>query len=87
MLYEVITILTVTGAQWNPQTSTLLVEGGGEPGQIVTLSDADTVAQIGAVSVSSRGVWKFRQRNTSPVPTRLSIASFGDTVLSSVTVI
>jgi len=80
-------ILTVTGAQWNQQTSTLTVNGDGEPGQIVVLSNADTGDQIGAVSVNSSGGWNFRQKNTSPIPTQLSVTSFGDTVLYSVTVI
>ena len=71
------TNLRVTRAVWRPDNSVLVVKGEGSVGAIVKISDADSDAMLGAVSVGSDGNWKFRQRNPVAVPRRIRAGSNG----------
>lgn len=76
--------LSFTRAEWEAENVRLRAEGKGLSGQIVTISDADSGIQLGAVSVDSTGDWRFIQSNPSSVPLRLSASSAGQTIFSDV---
>lgn len=63
--------LQITTAQWDARRKVLRAEGKGDSGRIVTIFNDVTGIQLGAVSVSSSGLWKFQQQKPSPIPTRL----------------
>lgn len=67
--------LSVTKVEWIARRDTIVAEGTGDVGQIVTIYNADTGRQLGAVSVSGSGIWRFRQKNVSPAPQRLRVTS------------
>ncbi len=76
--------LKFTRSEWIAAETALVAEGEGPAGQIVTLYNVDTGNQIGAVSVSQAGIWKFKQENPSPIPTRVQAVSGNLTVISEV---
>lgn len=76
--------LVLTKAVWEAERNRINVEGDGTAGQIVTIFNADTGTQLGAVSVDSTGKWQFLQVDPSPIPNRLRIVSGGQTVFSDV---
>jgi len=78
--------LNVTKAEWRRSRSTLIVEGEGDKGAIVVISNAETGVQLGAVSVNSRGIWRFSQENPKPIPTKVQVTSGDKVVLSEVKV-
>lgn len=63
--------LQITKAQWDSRKRVLYVEGKGDKKKIVTVRNSKTGIQLGAVSVSDKGVWKFKQEKPSPIPTRI----------------
>jgi len=67
--------LTISSAVWESSSAQLRVEGLGQTGQIVTLYNADTNSQLGAVSVPSTGNWAFVANNPSLVPDRVKAVS------------
>lgn len=71
-------------AEWNDERSRLIVRGQGDVGQIVTIYDANSGAQLGAVSVNQYGIWKFRRRNPAPIPNRLKAVSGSQIAYSDV---
>jgi hydrogenase small subunit len=71
------TTLRITRAEWRTDYSVLRVNGEGNVGAIVKVSDADSGAVLGAVSVGSEGRWRFRQRNPISVPRRIRAESSG----------
>ena len=71
------TNLRVTRAVWRTDNSVLIVKGEGSVGAIVKVSDADSDAVLGAVSVGSDGKWKFRQKNPVAVPRRIRAEANG----------
>jgi len=76
--------LLFTKAKWEVDKSRLKAEGKGEAGRIVTIFNADSGSQLGAVSVDRSGKWKFKQRRPAPIPRRLQASSGGQTVFSDV---
>jgi hydrogenase small subunit len=71
-------------AEWNDEKSQLIVRGQGDVGQIVTIYDANSGEQLGAVSVNKYGIWKFRRRNPAPIPSRLKAVSGSQVAYSDV---
>lgn len=79
-----VTTLSVTRAEWQKSRATLIAEGKGDIGAIVVINNAETGVQLGAVSVNSRGIWRFSRKNPKPVPKRLRVTSANQTVLAEV---
>lgn len=79
-----VTTLSVTRAEWQRSRATLVAEGKGDKGAIVVIANADTGVQLGAVSVNSRGIWRFSQRNPKPVPSKLRVTSANQVVVAEV---
>ena len=71
------TPLRIASADWRTDYSVLVVRGEGNVGAIVKVSDANSGALLGAVSVGSEGRWRFRQRNPIFVPLRIRAESNG----------
>lgn len=76
--------LTLTTAVWNREKKDLTVTGKGDKGKIVIVYNADSGAQLGAVSVNSRGSWQFRQRKPRVVPKRVRVACNGQSLETNV---
>ncbi len=72
--------LRITRIDWHKERRTLKVEGKGEGGLIVSIYDADSGNQLGAVSVSEAGRWKFRLKKPSTALRRLQATSGGESV-------
>ena len=77
-------ILVISVAKWRSRRDVLVAKGKGKAGQIVTVYNANTDQQIGAVSVKTTGDWVFRQRNPSPIPARLKVSSNGEVAYATV---
>ena len=77
--------LQITKAQWDAGRKELRVEGKGDRGQIVTILNASTGIQLGAVSINVNGSWKFLQKNSSPIPTRIKAVCNNQTAYRDVT--
>ncbi len=73
-----------TQVSWDSEKKAITAEGTGIAGQIVTIYNQTISAQLGAVSVNSAGVWKFSQKNPSPVPSRLGAVSGNQTIYADV---
>jgi hydrogenase small subunit len=71
-------------AEWKAEISKLVVNGKGDFGQIVTIYNAESGDQLGAVSINQLGRWKFRQKNPSPIPMRLKAVSGNQVAYSDV---
>jgi hydrogenase small subunit len=78
------TAMRIKKAEWKAKKSELRVEGEGIAGAIVTVSDADSKTLLGAVSVDSRGKWKFKLKKPSSVPGRVQAASDGAVAVNQV---
>lgn len=63
--------LTITKAEWRTSRKELQVEGKADKGQVVKVYNAASGALLGATNADSRGIWRTRLRNPSPVPTRV----------------
>lgn len=80
------TRLSISEAAWTDDRAELKAKGFGDKGFIVTLYNDDTGQQIGAVSVSREGKWRFRSRGVTPAPHRLKAVSGGRVAYISVKV-
>jgi hydrogenase small subunit len=76
--------LVMTKAVWEATKNRINTEGKGIVGQIVTISNADTGTQMGAVTVDSVEKWRFRQVDPSPIPHRLKAVSGSQTLVYDV---
>lgn len=76
--------LEITKCEWRAASADLRVEGIAAAGAIVTVFNADTNAMLGAVSADTNGSWRFRQRNTTPVPSRIRVESDGSSLVVDV---
>lgn len=63
--------LKISKARWNKKRKILRVRGKAAKRQIVIIYNSDTGEQLGAVSVNKRGVWKFKHKKPSPVPSEI----------------
>lgn len=71
-------------AEWIAADTMLIAQGQGVAGQIVTIYNAESGTQIGAVSVNQSGLWTLRQENLSPIPGRLQAVSGSLSVVKDV---
>lgn len=65
--------LSVISAKWDRRRKQLIVTGKGEKGRIVTIYNAGTGAQLGAVSVNRLNRWRFRQQKPRSVPKKVRV--------------
>jgi hydrogenase small subunit len=65
--------LQITRAEWHARRSSLRAEGKGANDTIVSIENGATGTLLGAVSVNSRGIWKFRLNDPDPVPCRIRV--------------
>lgn len=77
-------LLEITKCEWRAGSAELRVEGKAKVGAIVTVFNADTDNLLGAVSADSAGMWKFRQKNPTPVPSRVRTESDGGSLVVDV---
>ena len=78
--------LSIKEAEWEDDRAELKAKGNGDRGFIVTVFDDTTGQQLGAVSVTRRGNWRFRQRGVNPAPRRLRAESGGRVAYISVNI-
>jgi len=67
----------ITSADWQPDKSTLRVEGtAGKPDDVVLVRDAKTRALLGSAAVRADGKWVLKLRSPTAVPVR-TLAELG----------
>jgi len=72
--------LEVSKAEWKTDRSELKVEGKGEIGKKITVTDAYSSAVIGTATVDSESKWKIKVSKPSTVPCRALAEGYGQTV-------
>lgn len=71
--------LTITSASWDSSRNILTVNGDGQRGNTVSVSDADTGTLLASPGVRQNERWRARVRNPESVPCRVKADSAGQT--------
>ncbi|MDY0041946.1 MAG: hypothetical protein RBS57_16660, partial [Desulforhabdus sp.] len=71
------TRLEITKAEWKPDKFELKIEGKGQKGKKITITDSSSSALIGTTTVNSESKWKIKVSKPSTVPCRALAEGYG----------